>query len=156
MKRNRVIIPLRLDVRQQEWDEMKSKLLFQHLKRKYCLDNKSYFSLFQSNPADNYMLKVNHRNTRARCEICSKLTIKIPEHQQWSRSYVFIVNFEHILYLILVFLLLIWAGKCPLRKVFIWYGRDLWDLRDLRKHVRCVARFGTICSIWKTPMEEWK
>ena len=29
--------------------------------------------------ADNYMFKVNNRNTRARYEICSKLAIKIPE-----------------------------------------------------------------------------
>ena len=27
-------------------------------------------------PAGIYLLKVNNRNTRARCEICSKLTIK--------------------------------------------------------------------------------
>ena len=27
-------------------------------------------------PADIYMFKVNNRNIRARCEICSKLTIK--------------------------------------------------------------------------------
>ena len=26
-------------------------------------------------PAGNYMFKVKNRNTRARCEICSKLTI---------------------------------------------------------------------------------
>ena len=31
------------------------------------------------NPAGNYMFKVNNSNTRARCEICSKLTIKTPE-----------------------------------------------------------------------------
>ena len=31
-----------------------------------------------SYPAGNYMFKVNNRNTRTRCEICSKLTIKIP------------------------------------------------------------------------------
>ena len=30
-----------------------------------------------------------------RCEICSKLTIKIPERRQWRRFGVFIVNFEH-------------------------------------------------------------
>ena len=36
-----------------------------------------------SNPAGNYMFKVNNRNTRTRCEICSKLTIKIPERRQW-------------------------------------------------------------------------
>ena len=28
-----------------------------------------------------YLLKVNNRNTRTRCEICSKLTIKIPERR---------------------------------------------------------------------------
>ena len=27
-------------------------------------------------PAGIYLLKVNNRNTRARCEICSKLTVK--------------------------------------------------------------------------------
>ena len=31
------------------------------------------------NPSGTYMFKVNHRNTRARCEICSKLTINTPE-----------------------------------------------------------------------------
>ena len=31
-------------------------------------------------PAGNYLLKVNKRSTRTRYEICSKLTIKIPEH----------------------------------------------------------------------------
>ena len=34
-------------------------------------------------PAGFYMFKVNNRNTRARCEICSKLTIKTPERHQW-------------------------------------------------------------------------
>ena len=42
-------------------------------------------------PDGNYMFKVNNRNTRARCEICPELLI-------------FIVNFEHILQLVLVFL----------------------------------------------------
>ena len=57
-------------------------------------------------PADNYMFKVYNRNTRTRCEICSKLTIKTPERRQWCRSGVVIVNFEHISNLVLVFLLL--------------------------------------------------
>ena len=57
-------------------------------------------------PAGNHMFKVNNRNTRKRCEICSKLTIKTPEQRQWRRSGVFIVNFEHISHLALVFLLL--------------------------------------------------
>ena len=37
---------------------------------------------------------------------CSKLTIKTPERRYWRRSGVFIVNFEHISHLVLVFLLL--------------------------------------------------
>ena len=57
-------------------------------------------------PAGIYLLKVNNRNTRTRCEICSKLTINTPERRHWRRSGVFIVNFEHISHLVLVFLLL--------------------------------------------------
>ena len=52
-----------------------------------------------------YMFKVNNKNTRRRFEIFSKLTIKTPE-RHWSRSGVFIVNFEYISHLALVFLLL--------------------------------------------------
>ena len=51
-------------------------------------------------PAGIYLLKVNDRNTRTRCEICSKLTIKIPErchHHFTSCSSVSIVNFEHVI-----------------------------------------------------------
>ena len=57
-------------------------------------------------PAGNYMLKDNNRNTRARYEICSKLTIKTPERRHWRRFGVFIVNLEHISHIVLVFLLL--------------------------------------------------
>ena len=57
-------------------------------------------------PAGIYLLKVNNRNTRAKFEICSKLTIKIPERRQWRHSGIFIVNFEHISHHVLVFLLL--------------------------------------------------
>ena len=48
-------------------------------------------------PANIYLLKFNNRNTRKRCEICSKFTIKTPEWRHWRRFAVFIVNFEHIL-----------------------------------------------------------
>ena len=46
--------------------------------------------------ACNYMFKVNNRNTKTRCDICSM-----------RHSGILIVNFEHILELFLVFLLLI-------------------------------------------------
>ena len=72
------------------------------------LDLTAIFYLFSQYtiPAGIYLLKVNNRNTRTRCEICSKLTINTPERRHWRRSGVFIVNFEHISHLVLVFLLL--------------------------------------------------
>ena len=51
----------------------------------------------------NYLLKVNKRNTKKRCEIRSKLTIKTPNR----RSRAFVVNFEHISHLCLVLLFMI-------------------------------------------------
>ena len=47
------------------------------------------------NPVGIYLITVNNKSTRTRCEIC-----------HWRRSGVFIVNFEQILNLVLVFLLL--------------------------------------------------
>ena len=38
----------------------------------------------ESSSVDDYMFKVNYRNSRAKCEICSKLTIKRPERLQTS------------------------------------------------------------------------
>ena len=60
----------------------------------------------KNNLANIYLFKGNNRNTRKSCETCLKLTTKIPEWRQWRRSGVFIGNFEHILHLFLVFLLL--------------------------------------------------
>ena len=66
------------------------------------------FSLF-TRDLDNFLvdiclLKVINRNTRARCEICLKLTIKTPHRCYWCRSSVFSVNFGHNSHLVLVFL----------------------------------------------------
>ena len=51
-------------------------------------------------PASIYLFKVNDRNSRTRCKICSKLIIKTPEQR---RSGVFTVNFEQIAHIFLVF-----------------------------------------------------
>ena len=51
------------------------------------------------NETDIYMLKVKKKSTRTRSVIFSKLTIKAPKRRKFSRSGVFIVNFEIILYL---------------------------------------------------------
>ena len=71
--------------------------------KKYGTTSRNNKSL---HPAGIYLLRIDKRNTRARCEICSKLTIKTPERRQWRRSGVFTVNFEHISHLVLVILLL--------------------------------------------------
>ena len=65
-----------------------------------------------SYPANIFLFKVHNKNTRKICEICLKLTIKTPEWRYWRCSGVFIVNFEHISHLFLMFLLLIRTSKC--------------------------------------------
>ena len=60
----------------------------------------------QHGSVDIYLLKVNNKNTRTGCEICSKLTIKTPERRQWRHPGVFIVNLEHVSHHVIAFLLL--------------------------------------------------
>ena len=83
--------------------------------------------------AINHIFKVNEKNTRERCEICSKLTIKTPEQRQWCLSGVFIVNFKHVNFshLVLVFLLLTLKGKCQLGMLLRPYCNSLEQDRIL-------------------------
>ena len=79
--------------------------------RKYffclCCFLYSYLLLMRErviNPVGIYMFKVNNRNTRTRCERCTKLIIKTPERRHWrlyccglfSLWYVSIVNFGQV------------------------------------------------------------
>ena len=50
--------------------------------------------------------------------MCSELIIKTPERRQWRRSGVFIVNFEHISHLVLVFLLLNLIAELMVRPLY--------------------------------------
>ena len=69
------------------------------IKTENCIISEEHLESSQPfNPAYNYMFKINNRNTRKKCEIFSKLTIKTPERRHWRRSGVFIVNFEHTLF----------------------------------------------------------
>ena len=52
------------------------------------------------------LIKVNSGNSRTIREICSKLSIKAPKRHHGRRSGVFIVTFEQIPNIVLVFLLL--------------------------------------------------
>ena len=61
--------------------------------------------LRSSKPAYIYLIKVNNGNRKV-SEICSELPIKTLERRYCRRSGVFIVNFEQILHIFLVFPLL--------------------------------------------------
>ena len=53
-------------------------------------------------PVGIYLVKVNNKDTRAMCEICSKLIMQTPERRQLHRAGVFTVNMKHILHLALM------------------------------------------------------
>ena len=73
--------------------------------RLYIVKSRGLLSFtYQTYQADNYMLKVNSKNASIRCGICAKLTIKVPKQRWFCRSSIFIVNFQNILHLVLVFL----------------------------------------------------
>ena len=76
---------------------MMLNIAFGHLQ---ALGNNIYTR--NSSPANIYLFKINIRNTKKKCEICSKLTIEAPERL----STVFFVNFRCFLHLFLLFLLL--------------------------------------------------
>ena len=62
-----------------------------HVSGPLLLFNQSFTGL----PAGIYLFKVNNRNTRTRCKICSKLTLKIPERRQ---SLLLTLNIFHTLF----------------------------------------------------------
>ena len=110
---------------------------------KFKITSPSLSTWIQLIPAVIYLLKVNNRNGRTRCEICSKLTIKTRERRlsyteqfidllcksvdwflyKWCCPGVFIVYFEHISHPVLVFLLLtlnmsVWHDSKKVMKTF--------------------------------------
>ena len=56
-------------------NKSKSRHGYKYGKYKKCLSMMMLICI----PGGIYLRKVNNRNTRTRCETCSKLTIKIPE-----------------------------------------------------------------------------
>ena len=77
-------------------------------------------------PAGIYLFKVNNRNSRTMCKICSKLTIKTPERGQWRFlvSLLSTLNRFHTL-----FWCFYWTSKCPL-------GSCHWSLSITPKNSR--------------------
>ena len=89
--------------------------------------------LFQTYTANNYLFKVNNRNTRKRCEICSKLTIKRTERRHLRRSGVFIAKFEHISPFSSVFIVTFLAGYTHLIALEVYIGLCQISRKDLFK-----------------------
>ena len=63
-----------------------------------------YLKTSENIPAGNYMFKFNNRNTKTRGVICSDCKIC-----PCRRSDLFIINFQHISHLVIVFLLSTWV-----------------------------------------------
>ena len=79
------------------------KLIFTHIFISEFYGDIIWIRALIYNPAGNHMFKVSNRNTTTGCEICSKLTIKIPWYlycSLWTYllacSTVSIVNFEQV------------------------------------------------------------
>ena len=92
-------VPNRLE----QWFKRRTWLEEQLLVYKIWIGNASILNM----PGSTEILpNVGNRDTRKRCGICSKLTMKTQERCHWGRFRAFIVNFEHISHLFLFFLLL--------------------------------------------------
>ena len=62
----------------------------------FFLNSKSVEHLSTIHCPRRHLLVLNNGNTRTMCEICSKLTIKIPLRHHWSCFGIFILNIEMI------------------------------------------------------------
>ena len=78
-------------------------------------------------PVGIYLLKVNNRNIRTKCEICSKLTIKIPERRKSDLNNVALVS---LLRTLNRFYTLVWHFYC-------WLWTSKYWLGVLRKSKNC-------------------
>ena len=108
-----------------------------------------YFHIFFSVvPANIYLFKVNNRNTRKSCEICSQLPIKTPE-RHWRRSGLFIVNFDHTSHLFPVFLLLTLSKKMLLA---VWVTILFWAAKY--KHILFLLKQNVECEL-ENPTVSW-
>ena len=93
-------------------------LLFFYLHSSFV--KKNYPNFIRIYPAGNYMFKVNSRNIRTRCEICSKLTIKTPERRQWQLNFNF--NWSTALTNILVILFYYTEYNLPQPKIWLIFN----------------------------------
>ena len=92
--RRYIALPLWLKVKMVNWLENFCRHFVQNI-------SLSFFKYSGANISvpNTYFCKVNNRNSRKRCETCSKLTIKTPEQHHFSSLLFFsvaIVDFEQV------------------------------------------------------------
>ena len=90
---------------------------------KFVLSVKSPEGMNKSFQENKYIFKINNKNARKKCKICSKLTIKTLERHRWLRFGDFIVSFKYSLHIFLVFLL--WTLNMYLLTVFSLFSMQL-------------------------------
>ena len=90
-----------------------------------------------------YLFNVNHQNTGTMCEICSKLSMT-PEQLHWRRSDFFIVNFEQISRIALVFSLLTLNKQISAEKIFL----TMWRFEDQMYEIKLfsIGKFRSCCN----------
>ena len=86
-------------------------------------------------PANIYLLRVKNWNIITRYEIGSNFNNKTPERGHWPHFGVFVVNFEHILHLFLVFLI-------DFEQVNV-----SWDVLNIALRKLC-ENFSKLASVW--------
>ena len=67
----------------------------------FCFLKKLYKQVLRPYPANIYFFKASNRNTRKRCEICLKLTLKSPERRYWLL--LLTLNIFHTFFLVFFF-----------------------------------------------------
>ena len=89
------------------------------LKRAPTCVRKSKANAFDEsiNTAGIYLLKVNNRNTRTRCEICSQLTIKTPKRRQ---QIAYFRSFQMVSDCFSLFFILVGTPLIQLWRSFFW------------------------------------
>ena len=93
-----------------------SKLFFNtRCLKLWCLQRKLEFTLWKCTygitPASIYLLKVNNRKTKTRCETCSNLTIKTPERRHWHQIVISFYYSKIHLFLFSQLIMIHWKQK---------------------------------------------
>ena len=95
-------------------------------------------------PASIYLFRVNNRNNRRRCKICSKLTIKTLERRQWHHCGIFIVTYFSPFCTIAISIITLYSSFFQYSAVVILQYREIF-----KWHKTVVQNlFKNICFQW--------